>query len=74
MVLDFFGWNLCHDQEAQDGITNRAGSHRRISGFYRVIRGGSFGFSADFDRCANRDYRLAALDYETIGFRCVRRL
>ena len=41
---------------------------------YRVLRGGSWNFLADFARCAYRNYNYPNYAYNPAGFRCVRGL
>jgi formylglycine-generating enzyme required for sulfatase activity len=41
------------------------------SGEWRVLRGGAFDSSADYARCASRDFIVPETGYATVGFRCV---
>ena len=40
------------------------------SGDWRVLRGGAWDVSPDYERCASRDYIVPDNGYATVGFRC----
>ncbi len=66
-------WEWCHDWYGiypSGSVTNPSGA---LTGFYHVIRGGSWDNYAEACRAASRDYCLPEVRDDFLGFRVVRR-
>jgi formylglycine-generating enzyme required for sulfatase activity len=69
-------WEWCWDWYDGAYYSSSPGTNPRgpASGTDRVVRGGTWGYYADYTRCAYRDIGTPSGAYYVVGFRCVRGL
>ena len=64
-------WEWCHDwygSYPSTSVTGPVGA----AGSFRVVRGGSWYYYADYCRAAGRDYDSPGIRYDYLGFRLAR--